>query len=883
LDVGGDPIFIGLDTEWASDPKRKYRNTILSYGLCLLKGDRKSELFVEPNGSETCHRLSLKKLIGSVIEKAIRDKVLLEWPDAVNLVVHYGRGDLAACSDFKSLKRNIDSVKGTLATTTKLAPLAIDIDEKTGRPFDSLPAVPVRRWVKVLDRSNNQHELQVRFIDTYALAAAGASLDALGKELGISKLTLPDGYDPTDMRRFKADHPDLFRAYNLVDAWIAAAYAQRFAKLCRDEFGLDPVPPTLGGFAVAAVLKMWAATGIDRRLDFGMTSVKRCYYNKASNRQVTQTETVPIFARSLIDQAAAGAYHGGRTETFVTGPIAAAELRDIDLRSAYPSAMSAIGMPEFSKLRLSVEPSDFRAETLGFAEIVFETPEGVRFPVFGVRTEHGLIFPRRGVTIATAPEIAAGLALGVGVTIRYGVVVPWDRSVRPFELFVVRMLRLREKLKGADGKDTLESKMIKTATNSVYGKVAQAVRPRSAFDTRSGGTRPLVPSAISNPILAAFTTGLVRASIAEMLNSIPANRVIVSVSTDGFLTSASRDEIRLDGPATRVLVEARHRIADQTEAGLQSDHDELLEVKKTTGEVIAFRNRGIATTAPLAGSDPILARGGVKVARGTDANQFMMKLYLDRTYETVVERRDLISLRDQMIKNADLVSVLRQLRVNLDPDMKRRLVNPRVATVQSGEFAGREHLATESVAFDSVEDALGQRLLFESWRHGGKRVLKTMTDWQDWEDYRASRVARKRAGGGIRITRGGSAEVLKRQFLSALVRDTWGLSLAGRPHKEIAGWLTQHGYPTTVNQVKNATRPPAQPQVGVVAASPAALDLLRVILAEHPGFEIEMAFAPDDAVAIRAQLALPAAEVNSPSGADPTGACPVRNEKEVTD
>ena len=187
----------------------------------------------------------------------------------------------------------------------------------------------------------------------------------------------------------------------------------------------------------------------------------------------------------------------------------------------------------------------------------------MRFPVFGVRTERGLIFPLRGRTVTTAPEIAAARHVGVTVKIIAGVIVPWDQTVRPFERFVVKMLKLRGALK-QDGKDTLESKTVKVMTNALYGKTAQGVRKRTVYDVRAGGSKPLERSAITSALLAAYTTGLIRATIAELMNSIPAGRIVVSVSTDGFLTSAAVEEIGLDGPATQVLLAARRRISEQT-------------------------------------------------------------------------------------------------------------------------------------------------------------------------------------------------------------------------------------------------------------------------------------------------------------------------------
>ena len=850
-----DAIFIGFDTEWCADPRRKLKNRILAYGLVVVRGNRISKLVVEPAGPDARHRLSLRRLLGLAIQRAIREKVLDGWPESACLAMHYGRGDLAACSDFRLLKSELNAVKGVLATGSAPLDLYFEIDNKTGLPAENLPFVPRKLQFSAIDPSGNVHRVALRVLDTFCLAPEGASLDALGKLLGYAKLDLPEGYDISDMARFREERPAEFQAYLLRDAEITARYAMRFAAFCAD-LGLRGVPSTLGSTAVAFLHQTLKEAGLDRQQLFGLKTETKFGYSKASGRQTRSTQSVQTFAAALIDRAAAIAYNGGRTETFVTGPVAADMLRDVDLRSAYPTAMASMGVLDYANIRVVRDEGVdlFTADSAGFAEIEFDSPASVRYPFFGVHTDRGLIFPRCGVAVATAPEIAAARRAGVSVTIRLGVIIPWNRSIRPHEMFVVRMTKLRESLKH-DGKDTLESKTVKVITNSIYGKTAQGVREQSV--TRSGKreTKRASRSSVTSPVLAAYTTGLVRAAIAELLNGIPPHYVTVSVSTDGFLTSAPVDEIDLSGPATQHLLEARRRIGQQTGAAPLSDHAELLEVKKQVIEVVAFRNRGIATTAYAEGSSPVLAKNGIKVAKGIDANRFVLGLYLDREYDTRVERRDLIPLRSQLEQNADLVSILRSLRVNFEPDMKRRLIGGVDVAIHHGEFAGRTHLSTQSEPFDTVEDAMLERAAFDEWRDGRNRVMKTESDWQDWLDYLASQNARARSGARIRVTSGGSTDVLKRQFLRALVRSIWGLSLGGRSHQAIADWLTASGYPTSLSAVKNATRKTLTAAEGCVAVTPASIALLRVLIARYPTLDIGRLFSTDDAEKARRQLA----------------------------
>ena len=848
-------VFVGLDVEWEKDPKRRFRNIVLAYGLSVLVGDAPPvNITVEPGGPEFRHRLSLGTLLGRAFDEAQSRGVLKRRPTRVTVVTHYGRGDLAACRDFPQLRPRLQAVHGTLATASRPAWVDLGLENKSGLPDDRLPRVPRSSRLNTADRSGNEHYVAVRFVDTYCLAPEGASLEALGELLGRPKLALPPGQSPAEMGRFKQENPEQFFLYLRRDAEIVARYAQRFDRFCRNSLGLRGMPSTLGGAAVAVLQRGLKEAGLDRREVFGLRKIRRPGYSAATGHRMTVTSEVLTFAAKLVDGVAADAYSGGRTETFMTGPIAG-PLHDVDERSAYPTAMASCGLLDYSATRL-VGPealAEFTADRFGVAEIEFETPARLPFPVFAVKTERGLLFVRRGITTTTAPEIAAALYLGVSVRLIRGVLIPWDDRVRIYERFVVHLSRLRESLK-VGGQDTLESKCVKTIMNALYGKTAQAVVQRSQYDAAAGSSKALSRSSVTSPAYAAYTTGLVRAMIAEQINSIPRTELVVSVSTDGYFTSAGVGSIGLDGPATRVALAARRRIVAASGAVYRGDHAELLEVKKQAEEVVAFRNRGIATTDAADGSAPVLAKNGIKVPKGEDANRFVLEKYLGRNFDTRIARSELIPLREQLEKNADLVAILRAPRVNFEPDMKRRLVGAHVAEIRRGEFAGVQHLATTSEPYGTVEEALLTRSVFEAWRHVHKGVLKTKEDWDSWQDYFASTMTRRASGGSHRVTRGGSEDVLKRMFLRALVRGQWGLALGGRSHKDVARWLTERGHPTTLEVVKNATRPTSVLTERSVAFTPEAVALLRVLLAEFPGLEVARVFAADDLDAVQAAM-----------------------------
>ncbi|HHO0940423.1 TPA: hypothetical protein ACRTTK_004521, partial [Aeromonas hydrophila] len=65
-------------------------------------------------------------------------------------------------------------------------------------------------------------------------------------------------------------------------------------------------------------------------------------------------------------------------------------------------------------------------------------------------------------------------------------------------------------------KKSFEELLWKEIGNSLYGKLAQGLRGKSAFDTSSGLSKPIERSAITNAFFAAHTTGLIRAVLGKV-------------------------------------------------------------------------------------------------------------------------------------------------------------------------------------------------------------------------------------------------------------------------------------------------------------------------------------------------------------------------------
>jgi len=438
------------------------------------------------------------------------------------------------------------------------------------------------------------------------------------------------------------------------------------------------------------------------------------------------------------------------------------------------------------------------AATTVFAYIEFTFPAGTSFPCFPVRSEqYGLRFPLSGLAYVTAPEIELALSMGASIHIKHGVIVPWLSGSGPlFEEFTRMIQRLRQEYP----KKSLEEVMVKEIGNSLYGKLAQGLRDKTAFDTATGKNNKIGPSAVTNPYMAAHTTGLIRAVCGELLHRIPLHRTVVSVTTDGFLTDAPLEEL------------------DQTVHGDESgDPVPMLELKHHARQIVSIKTRG-QCTAVIGDTPPVLAKAGVKCAGTTEEqNAWILRLYLDREPGQKIDASHLISLREQWLTESDLIEIKKQIRLPYEFDQKRQLVNPQIV-----EVAGGSHIACDTVPWDEAGMADHCRARFDGWREDN--CLKTMEDWASWEDYYESALALQ--GSKMRVREDGSLGILTRILTRSLVQKAWFDHTM--TYGEISALLTSVGLPVTVDTCKNSKRA-ALPE-NVVPVTGEVLRVLALLL-----------------------------------------------------
>jgi hypothetical protein len=331
-------------------------------------------------------------------------------------------------------------------------------------------------------------------------------------------------------------------------------------------------------------------------------------------------------------------------------------------------------------------------------------------------------------------------------------------------------------------------------------------------------------SPITNPYFAAHVTGFARALMSEMLNGIPSHNRVVSVTTDGFLTDANLKGIVLTGPICNKFREHYHLI--DPEGG------EILELKHRVKQLIAMKTRGQITSEEEGGFEPVIAKAGVQVPRHTEnQHTYMLALYLDRYPDQKIEYKSLTPSRKQFIFNRDVINETQEVRLNLEPDFKRQLINPRMVKV--GE---REHIAFDSVPHKSREDGEFCRQRLDHWRK--ENCLKTEQDWECLEEY----ILVAKLTQDLPIRPGKNEQVdqfFRRIFLRVYAQKQYNIARK-YTYKKMAEVLTENGYPTNAGQFGYASS--AEIAEGIIPVTASTVRFLKFLLGVFPEFDYEPMF-----------------------------------------
>lgn len=882
---GVDVVYIGFDAEW--EAKSKGRNHVLSaqFHLVSPSGRVFEKVYDMSEVEHTKDRMRLADALDDLLDDAEADGTLDAWPREVVLIGFFTRADITVFSDFHKLRPQLDGVAGTMASVKGKA--------KIEMPMGAERAAKIKSHYSYLVGSDFDPKLlSVRLVDASTFAPPGTSLQKLGDMIGLPKIDLPPGFSKDKMSVFQRREPKKFEAYGLRDAEIAVWYVLWVQWFAARYLGLSGLSATASSLGVRLAEKCMVADGIalDAALNFEQVSIMRFDPNKGLPRR--STERLPSRKRGWLEKFLADCYQGGRNECYMFGPTPVGKYIDPDMAGAYVTTLVELKALDYDKARTSTDLNDYMGRVAGFAEVEFRFPEGTRYPCLPVNAgERGLLFPLTGISLCTAPEIELAVSMGADVAVRFGYIVPWackddlikrtselmkikqrgaksPSSARPadaptnagneetgyrlFKSFAIFSRELRAQFR----RKTVAFEFVKLIGNAMYGKTGQGFRGKRTFGPREMGSVTVGPSRISEPAIAALVCGLVRAVVGEILARLPDHVSAVSCTTDGMIVGAEMDELDLSGPICQRFKE----LVEMVTPGMP-----MLENKHTVKQIVAMRTRGQLTGLPFDNEPIVLAKTSVRVpADEPDPNAWMLKLFAERVPGQIMVRESFISMRDQLTKGWDLQMESAEVKLNLEFDFKRKPLNPHMEIIG---LTGVEHLAFDTVPWETADRAVEARLLFDGWRR--TRCLKTVADFEDWQAHYAlhlsnSRRSRSRAvqsgdtddglSDPASTVRGGQGRVYKtsktgyvgiavRSFLKAYVQRKWGLENVDMTQAAVAEWLTTIGHPTKVSSVKNAIR--SKLHAEAVPRTKEVEAFVDAAQAKFPGLQREAFFIKD--------------------------------------
>lgn len=790
----GPAVTVGFDTEFVADEVAGEQK-VLSYQFYLIGPERRQRRIFYPASMKREDRLCLDDMLRELIQEAADAGVIDEFPKRIDLAAFFLRLDLATLADFDQFKRQLSNISGRLGSGQD--------DVRMTPRFGYLDHPPDTKTYITPGDDGFLRTMVIHFVDIGSHTPEGSNLASIGEALGLRKRKLPKGYSIERMDILLAENPAAFEAYAMRDAEIAAKFFVKLTALSKEMSRSNELPTTASNHGIALLRQTLKEKDIDFNEVFGLEDHTPVVYDERNNRlRRGKTETLRINRRDMYERFITKCYHGGRNECFMAGPTEIGIFNDFDLAGAYTTGMVDFPVLDYTRRAyIPKEAHEFVGHVVGFAHASFKYPAGTRFPTLPVESDsHGLIFPLSGESYCTAPEIEVALNQGCQVEILDGVIFHQAPGApRVFEPFVTRIRELRKKYKDefkaseAAGKPQqgllLWEKYVKLVGNGLYGKTAQGLKPKRVFEAGTLKHVELPHSPITYAACAAHVTGFVRAVMSEILDQIPRSRTVVSVTTDGFLTDATDEELKLcrQGPMAKRFDALCQRVAPGTL---------MLELKHQGTQILAMKTRGQLTASAFEDKPIVLAKGSVSppIKAGDDTtpeqfkalqNEYMLDLYLNRQPGQRTEIRPFVSLRDQMVHCKDVIRLSRSVRLNLEFDFKRKPVNPVMRQV-----GGQTHLAFDTEPWETAGQVDEVRKLFNQWAYAG--CLKSLDDWRLWEDFRQSAGALNSLRGGkrtnINLTGKGGKGLLLNTFVRAYVRNQWGAKKT-LSYAKLADWL----------------------------------------------------------------------------------------------
>jgi hypothetical protein len=626
----------------------------------------------------------------------------------INLVAHYNNADLSKFRDCIDIYKQLTKVRKSVVTGSRPLPMS---------------------WYSQKAKKSLNVKIHIR--DTMLITPGGSSLERVGSSIGIEKIqiekNLKENMDKLLISNFK-----LFTDYAINDSAIVLDYVTKL-------FNGTPNQRlfiTLGGEACKAA-QMYI-----RKVNKYNTNKKyyEMFLGKSTRRetvQITKKDGTHMLVNQYIyednDNAAymntlaIRSYHGGRNECFSNGLILE-KTYDMDLSGAYSVAMSLTPDIDYTQqpkdfTNVELTEKDIGVGEVGFGLIEFKFPDDTKFPCLPVKDSNGggLIYPLRGKTNVTAPEIKLALQMGAKIhALRFIMPAVYEEKYS-LRHVVQYFTNLRTDAAERFGKKSVEALKFKEMLNSIYGKLAQGLRKKRTYNLESNQSEDVDVSKLTNPIMACHITGVVRALVSGAIAELDAKGFDThSVTTDGFITTANKeimDNLEIYGLG-------QYFLAGRKIATLDDSLETFWEEKHSQNILLNIKTRGnLGFTDNLDnGSTGVEAKNGYKLGYEQTKKDLAME-YLTRTGTIANQYLKLDSIKDIVRGKEQTRGTICTKRLDFDPDYKRELINPVMSTIFI-DGQSYSHVTVSSKPHRSLED-------YNTFRKIKRAQSKGLTTVQD--------------------------------------------------------------------------------------------------------------------------------------------------------
>ena len=131
--------------------------------------------------------------------------------------------------------------------------------------------------------------------------------------------------------------------------------------------------------------------------------------------------------------------------------------------------------------------------------------------------------------------------------------------------------------------------------------------------------------------------------------------------------------------------------------------------------------------------------------------------------------------------------------------------------------------------WQSLDQFLEYREVFDQWRKKKERVLRTTQDWLDFLEYK--RLIKAKATAGVKTNQRPPVAQL---FLRSYARGDHGLP--GNKFRDVAEFLSEYGWPTKIQNVKDAKRRGSQTRGTIIDLSDEECQFLQKAQERWPNF-----------------------------------------------